>query len=408
MFKQPLPIFNSLGSNYSWEFVWLALTQVFLPNKTTLTQLKEALTINSNDKIIFTYKGRDAIELALKGFGVQNHDQVLTQAFTCHAIEEAIKRTGAEPVYVDVDTQTWNPTPKQLDVALKKAPHAKAVIIQHTLGLPAEIEAIQKWCKRHNLFLIEDLAQAYGAKDQSGQVLGMWGDATVLSFGRDKILDGVSGGAVIFKTDPLIRDVLDPLPLPPFTAQIKDLLYPLITWLSRKTYNYGGKLLVWTAKKCGLITSPVASPTKEAKALPSSLAALVLWQLRHLESQLQHRTFLAQLYLKELTTLKNEAIKPLVDDSVIARASNLRWSVALNKPQAVAQKLQLKHIFITDRWYRKPVDSGALNFAHSYLPGSCPQAEQLAQTILNLPTHRGITTQSVEIIVSELNKATLS
>ena len=135
------PIFNSLGSNYDHQFVWLSLRQLFWPQKDQTQVLKQKLDdLFAADSYLF-YKGRDAIEFALLSFGIGQGDQVLTQAFSCFAIEEAIVRTQAEAVFVDID-QDLNLTVATLEKALIKATRPKAVLVQNTLGSPAQIKKI--------------------------------------------------------------------------------------------------------------------------------------------------------------------------------------------------------------------------------------------------------------------------
>src|SRR5690606_31002986 len=88
-----------------------------------------------------------------------------------------------------------------LEKALKQNPKAKALIVQHTLGYPADIEAIASWCKKNKLVLIEDLAHSAFGQLEDGRLLGSFGDAIAFSFGRDKVIDSISGGAVCFKKD---------------------------------------------------------------------------------------------------------------------------------------------------------------------------------------------------------------
>src|SRR5258708_9097790 len=91
------------------------------------------------------YKGRDAIEFALRVLEIGKEDVVLTQAFTCHAIEEAIVRAGTVPTFVDLAEGEMNPSVQTIQNAVKekKIDIPKALIIQHTLGVPANIKEVQ-------------------------------------------------------------------------------------------------------------------------------------------------------------------------------------------------------------------------------------------------------------------------
>ncbi len=85
------------------------------------------------------------------------------QAFTCNAVSNPIFWAGAKPIYVDID-ETYNMDPA--DLKNKISSKTKAVIVQHTFGVPAQIEKIQEICKKNKLILIEDMAHALGSKYQ--------------------------------------------------------------------------------------------------------------------------------------------------------------------------------------------------------------------------------------------------
>lgn len=393
----PQPLFNSLGSNYSLAFVLDAFQRLWSKNEESIGQLQKALQEKFGGTVFLFYKGRDAIEFAVRVVNPDSgeNSKILTQAFTCHAIEEGIVRAGATPEYVDLGEGALNPTGVTLDVADKKS--ARAVLVQHTLGVLAETQTISKWCHQHKIPLIEDLAQGFG-----GQGVGAEADIIICSFGRDKIIDAVAGGAVIFKrpkdiekAQQLYQQVASDLPA---GVLQKDMSYPLLTWLIRQTHQYTvGKLLLYGAKLVGWLSSPVASPTKIMTKMPAAYAQLALRQLKHLEKQLAHRQKIALIYHQAFQT-KNEAYRALVTTDQIQKNSNLRYPLWVAQPDKLAKKLVDQNIFVTDRWYRQPVDSGSLNQKTVYPLGSCPHAEQLAQHIINLPTHFGILQSDAERI----------
>src|SRR5258708_4589440 len=106
----PKPIFNSLGSNYTFDFAMLAFTQIFVADNMQLEKLKKNLNERYHGATTLVFKGRDAIELALHAHHIGAGDVVLTQAFTCCAIEEAIVRAGATPTYIDLEKEMLNPS----------------------------------------------------------------------------------------------------------------------------------------------------------------------------------------------------------------------------------------------------------------------------------------------------------
>ncbi len=344
----------------------------------------------------YFYKGRDSLEFVLQAFAVLENQSVLTQAFTCHALEAAIRRVGGVPAYVDLDPDTLNPSVETIEKAYKKYSDAKVLIIQHTLGVPAEISKIRKWCTTNKILLIEDLAQAVGGRDEKNELLGAHADAVIFSFGRDKIIDAVSGGACCIRKKPLgfSNEKYRTLTSKRFK---RDHLYPFLTSFIRWTYPiYLGRVLLYLAKLFQVIQSPIKARFDYITALPSALAALAVRQFARLDFQLSHRQKIAAVYFSHL-----EAICP-VSWKILERGSNLRFPIVMDNPDKVLKFLASKKIFAQDRWYRSAVDSGSLQYFSKYREGSCPVAERYAATIINLPTHLAITPEDALYISQEI------
>lgn len=377
------PVFNSLGSNYDFRFVLMAFRfLLFPPSQNKVAQLKRRLEEKYGGRAYAFYKGRDAIEFSLRSLGIGAGDEVITQAFACFAVEEGIVRVGAAPVYADISADSANLSLETIRAVYERHPKVKAVLVQHTFGYPAPIEEIAAWCRQKKVLLLEDLAQAFGATT-NGHEVGMFGDAVVFSFGRDKVIDAVSGGACILRAN---HEVITLGQAVPQGALVRDLLYPLITWMIRAFYSLGvGKLTHWVAKRLGLLASPVVSPTKQMAALPASLAGLVLDRLAVVNKDLEHRRRMAAIYLESLQRFS------FVTHTDVKLGANLRFSVLTENPQGLIRFLAKHHVYIADRWYRHAVDSGSLRLSSAYEDETCPRAEMLAQRIVNLPTHRGVT-----------------
>ncbi len=392
----------SLGANYANLFVLesfkqLVLALIGLEQQTALKELTAKLNKYFAGQINFVYKGRDAIELCLKELAITNKNHgVITQAFTCIAIEEGINRAGATAVYADLGQGQLNLTVETLEKAKNNSTlDIKAVIVQHSLGHPAEIKKIEVWCKKNQIILIEDLAQAFGATDENNQLLGTNADAIILSFGRDKILDGVTGGAVIFKNSTIKTQKLN---LPSKKIILKDLSYPIISWLIRKTYHIGfGKIIHWLVKKTHWFYSPINSPTQTVCGLPSYFAKLVSLQIDKLKITHQHRQKISQFYFDELKKLNLEIF---TNQQFLTHGSLLRFALLIKNWPKLIDTLAQKQIYLADRWYRQPVDCGQAQCMTTYQKNSCPNAELVANKIINLPTHPQISISDAEQIVT--------
>lgn len=142
--------------------------------------------------------GSDAIHIALQALGIGPGDEVITTAFTFFATGGAIVRAGATPVYVDIDPVTFNIDPLKVEQAITEK--TKAIIPVHLYGQMADMESLAEIAAKHNLFIVEDAAQAIGAK-QNGKSVGELGSAATYSFFPTKNLGAYGDGGMIVTND---------------------------------------------------------------------------------------------------------------------------------------------------------------------------------------------------------------
>jgi dTDP-4-amino-4,6-dideoxygalactose transaminase len=139
--------------------------------------------------------GTSALHVAMLLLGVGPGDEVITTPFTFVATSWAISYVGAKPVYVDIDDATFNLDPKLIERAI--TPRTKAVLPVHLYGHPFDLDPILAICKKHKLPLVEDAAQAHGAK-YKGKTVGAFGDISCFSFYPGKNLGACGeGGALV-------------------------------------------------------------------------------------------------------------------------------------------------------------------------------------------------------------------
>jgi len=142
--------------------------------------------------------GTDALYLALRACGIKEGDEVITVPNTFIATVEAITLNGAKPVFVDIDPETQNMDAEKMRAAITAK--TKAVIPVHLFGQPVEMDSILKIAKERNLFVIEDVAQAHGAK-YNGKAAGSMGAAGCFSFFPAKNLGAYGDGGMIVTDD---------------------------------------------------------------------------------------------------------------------------------------------------------------------------------------------------------------
>jgi dTDP-4-amino-4,6-dideoxygalactose transaminase len=153
--------------------------------------------------------GTDAIALALRGLDIGPGATVVTVSHTAVATVAAIQMTGATPLLIDIDPVSYTMDPDALRRVLKEPPSGlppiRAVVAVHLYGQPAELDRIVPLCREHGVALIEDCAQAHGAR-LHGQRVGTFGDAATFSFYPTKNLGALGDGGAVAVSDPLLAE----------------------------------------------------------------------------------------------------------------------------------------------------------------------------------------------------------
>ncbi len=147
--------------------------------------------------------GLDALELALRAYGIGAGDEVITAANTFIATALGILAVGAKPVLAEMDAATYNINPAAIEAAVTS--RTRAIMPVHLYGQPADMDAIMAIAKKNNLLVIEDAAQAHGAK-YGGKSAGSWGHAAALSFYPGKNLGAYGDGGLITTNDAAIAE----------------------------------------------------------------------------------------------------------------------------------------------------------------------------------------------------------
>lgn len=139
--------------------------------------------------------GTSALHLALISLGIGVGDEVIVPSFTFAASANAIKLSGATPVFVDIDLDTFNLSIHEIE--LKITSKTRAIMAVHMFGLPAPMIAISQIAKKHNLLVIEDAAQAH-LSSIDGKMIGTFSDAAAFSFYPTKNMTTGEGGMIVF------------------------------------------------------------------------------------------------------------------------------------------------------------------------------------------------------------------
>jgi dTDP-4-amino-4,6-dideoxygalactose transaminase len=149
--------------------------------------------------------GTAALHLALLALGIGPGDEVVTVSHSFIATANAITFTGARPIFVDIESTTYNIDPALIEAAI--TPRTRAILCVHQMGLPCDLDAVVEIARSHGLFLVEDAACALGAEHKGARIGKPRGDLVCFSFHPRKLVTTGDGGAVIAASDELAARV---------------------------------------------------------------------------------------------------------------------------------------------------------------------------------------------------------
>lgn len=402
------PIHHTFAPHVDLPYALQTLLLLFSPWKWKTgpesEKFREQLAAHFDRDCTLSASGREALLGYLEAINLNKGDEVIIQAYTCVVVPNAIKAAGGIPIYCDISRKTLNLDCEKLpDLITSKT---KAIICQHTFGIPADTETLRRICDQHGILLIEDCAHII--PDQNGpSSIGKEGDAILLSFGRDKAISGVSGGAILTKGT-AVRKPTKHLSL---IAIKRYLLYPIIYFSARPLMGIGiGKAILKLASILTLLPPIVSSDEKKGSAstklhsMPNACCALALKQLRKLQNINNHRRKLTKKYLE--ACIKNDwnyptaitadlplqkfplFIEPTTNNQSFDKAQDRQLITNTLAADSLRTSLKSQNIHLEDGWSGAVVNPRSVNQEEAgYQEGSCPHAEEIARSILPLPTH---------------------
>ncbi len=404
----------SLSPNTEKDDIALALKLFFLPNKwkkgESISRLEEKISRHLGRRQVISFNsGRSSFLAILKSLGLKEGEEVLLQLPTCNAAINPVLWSGLKPVFVESREDTFNIDPR--DIERKITDKSAVLLVQHTFGLPADMERIQEIAQKNNLILIEDCAHSLGA-EYKGKKVGTFGEAAFFSFSRDKVISSVYGGAVATDDKILaqkIRSFQQGINYPSSCWISQQLVHPvLFNYIILPTYSLViGKLFLIFCQWFRILSKAVHWKEKKGerpgyfpKRMPNALAALALRQLGKLERFNEHRKKIAGLYYELLkdTSLELPHI-PQGRDHIF-----LRFAVKSPRAPKIIKRSWAHNLLIGD-WYTNPIvpDDTRLD-RMGYERGECPRAENLSQILFNLPTHINIKKEDAIKTVDFLKK----
>ena len=318
--------------------------------------------------------GTEALEIALRAFGVGVGDRVATVANTVTATVSAIEQTGARPVFVEIDPVTMTMRAGALATVLsREAGAVKAVIPVHLYGQPADMPGILAVAAKHDVKVIEDCAQAHGATI-GGRKVGTWGEAAAFSFYPTKNLSALGDGGAVFTTNAMLAERVG--------------MMRQYGWRDRYVAEIAGR----------------------NSRLDELQAAVLRVKLKYLDAENAKRRELAQRYVARLGAL--------TADETGDPGSRRAGSAPIGLPRVAVGTEHVFHQFTVRTPRReelrayllsKDIACGVLYpvpvhrqpaFAVETL--SLPETERACAEVLCLPCHPGVTPRDVDRICDEI------
>lgn len=304
--------------------------------------------------------GTAAVHLALLAGGVGPGDDVITTAHTFIATAEAISHTGATPVFVDVDSQTYNIDPNRVEDAI--TPRTRALVPVHLYGQPAPMGPLREIANRHSLLLIEDAAQAVGAEYQ-GTRCGAIGDLACFSFYPGKNLGAYGDAGAVSGNDELLLAKV---------AKLRD----------------HGRTTKYEHDEIGF-----------GERLDGLQAAILLAKLPHLEDWTEARRSHARLYNELLADCD---VQTPFESPDVRHVYHL-YVIRTSRRTAMLEHLQSKGIGAGIHYpiplHRQPA---YVKQGHGKL--SLPVTERVTGEILSLPMYPELTREQIEYVTSAVRE----
>ncbi len=307
--------------------------------------------------------GTDALLLAMQALGLGAGDEVITTPHTFIATIEPMIQLGIKPVFVDIDSRTYNIDPEQIEAAI--TPRTKAIAPVHLYGQPADMTAIAAIAERHKLHILEDAAQAHGA-EWDGRRIGSWGAVTGFSFYPGKNL-GAAGDAGGIITD---------------DESLAETMRLLLNHGSETKYRH--TMVGYNARMDGL------------------QAAVLRVKLAHIEQWTEERRANAAVY-DELLAQTPEIVTPYADP----RGRHVYHLYVVQVPGDRQRTFDFLRESGIGAGIHYPIPCHLQPaLAHlGYKEGDFPHTEHAARQIISLPMFPELTQEQMEQVAETLHKA---
>ena len=310
---------------------------------------------------IATSSGTTALHLALIALGIEPGDEIIIPTLTFVATANAVIYTGARPVFVDSHPDYWCINPENIEEAI--TPRTKAIIPVHLYGHPCDMDAILDIARRHNIYVIEDAAEAHGA-EYKGKRAGSFGDISCFSFYGNKIITTGEGGMCVTSN----KQLADKMKTLRDHGMNPDKRY----WHDIIGFNY---------------------------RMTNMQAAIGVAQLERIDEFVEKKRELAGWYSEGLKDLAENKLVTLHPEMPWAKCVYWMYCILLEDKSSVSRDELMK------RLKNEGIDTRTLFYPMHVLPpyrygGKFPIAEELSQKGVNLPSGVTLTGKDTTSVIT--------
>ena len=372
-----------------------------------MTDLSNNLQKSSLTDLTF-YRGRVALYAILNALMVGANDEVAIQAFTCDAVPEAVMASGAHPVYVDIEPQGFNMDPE--DLIRKLNSKTRAVVIQHTYGIPASMDQLLAVANEKGVPIIEDCAHTF-VSTYKDQEVGSFGIASFYSYEWGKPIVAGLGGSLKVNDQDLMEKIVkqyahfrSPSKISELRLQLQYLAFsilfrPILYWPVRSLFHYLGSLGIAESNYNPVQEGNIADDF--SLKMPRPLQSRMARKFKSLEAISDHSRKVVEHYQSEI---KSDQIRQ-PQNSADVKAVYARYPLLVPNKAAVLENARQNNVELAD-WYNTPIHplkKEELALVH-YELGSCPQAEERCSQVVTLPTHPAVSSNDVRRAIRFLNR----
>jgi perosamine synthetase len=347
--------------------------------------------------------GRQALTILLRSLGVENGDRVGICSFTCLSVAEAVKVCGAIPVYLDVDKHLCI---EPQEILGQEPGSLKVVILQHTFGVPGQLEQLLSACEKTGAIVVEDCAHSLGCY-WKGRALGTFGEGAIYSFQWGKPYSTGQGGMLTVNSRELLKEVdrqIEELALPASTKS------ELVLECQRQIYSIARKsglasylrYMYTRLRNIGLATGSFNQRCdfRIYRGYPrlagETTAKMGLKQLENWPKFQQLRRQNVEI-IEEYFNKTGLALWPKPDEADITM---LRYPILTSHKSIILRQAHKQKLDLAG-WYASPVHPlHADNLVKvDYRIGSCRRAEDMITRLVHLPTGTELNRQILEAMV---------